>query len=75
MTAASLLSYIVTISMERGVITPPVGINLYAISAIGRTPTADVLRGTLPFMLMALLLFTYVPSLALISLELARALK
>jgi C4-dicarboxylate transporter DctM subunit len=52
--------------------------NLYAISAISRTPTADVLRGTLPFMLImlvALLLFTYIPSLALVSLDLAKALK
>ena len=57
---------IITINMELGVITPPVGMNLYAISAISRTPTAEVLRGTLPFMLImlvALLLFTYVPPL------------
>lgn len=29
---------IITINMELGVITPPVGMNLYAISAISRTP-------------------------------------
>jgi len=69
---------IVTINMELAVITPPVGMNLYAISAISRTPAADVLRGTLPFMLImlvALLMFTYIPSLALSSLDLAKALK
>ena len=69
---------ILTVNMELGVITPPVGMNLYAISAISRTPTAEVLRGTLPFMLimlLALLMFTYIPSLTLFSLDLARALK
>lgn len=69
---------IVVVNMELGVITPPVGMNLYAISAISKTPTADVLRGTLPFMLImlaALVLYTYVPQLTLFSLELARMLK
>lgn len=69
---------IITVNMELGVITPPIGMNLYAISAISKTPTAEVLRGTLPFMLImlaALMLFTYVPSLSLFTLEIARALK
>ena len=69
---------IVTVNMELGVSTPPVGLNLYAINAISRTPTAKVLRGTLPFirvMLEALLMFTYAPSLALISRDLGRSLK
>ncbi len=69
---------IITLNMELGVITPPVGMNLYAISAISRTPTAEVLRGTLPFMLImlaALILFTYIPPLSLFTLELARMLK
>lgn len=69
---------IVTINMELAVITPPVGMNLYAISAISKTPAAEVLRGTLPFMLImlaALVIFTYWPSLALFSLDLVRMLK
>ena len=69
---------IVTVNMELAVITPPVGMNLYAISAITRIPTAEVLRGTVPFMLIiftALLLFTYVPSLSTFTLDLARMLK
>jgi C4-dicarboxylate transporter DctM subunit len=69
---------IITVNMELAVITPPIGMNLYAISAISKTPTAEVLRGTLPFMLImlaALMLFTYVPSLSLFTLEIARALK
>lgn len=39
---------IVVVNMELGVITPPVGMNLFAISAISRTPVQDVFRGTLP---------------------------
>ncbi len=69
---------VVIVNMELGVITPPVGMNLYAISAISRTPTVEVLRGTLPFMLImlaALVLFTYVPKLTLFSLDLARMLR
>ena len=63
---------IVVVNMELGVITPPVGMNLFAISAISRTPVLDVFRGTLPFMLIMfvmLLLFTYSESLSLVLLN------
>ena len=64
---------IVIVNMELGVITPPVGMNLFAISAISRTPVQDVFRGTLPFMmimLVMLLLFTYSENLSLVVLKL-----
>ncbi len=64
---------IVVVNMELGVITPPVGMNLFAISAISRTPVQDVFRGTLPFMLIMLimlLLFTYSENLSLVVLNL-----
>ena len=64
---------IVVVNMELGVITPPVGMNLFAISAISRTPVQDVFRGTLPFMLimfLMLMLFTYSESLSLVVLNL-----
>ena len=54
---------ILIVNMELGVITPPVGMNLFAVSAISKTPLQQVLRGTLPFallMLGMLLVFTYV---------------
>ncbi|MBL8381709.1 MAG: TRAP transporter large permease [Burkholderiales bacterium] len=64
---------IVVVNMELGVITPPVGMNLFAISAISRTPIQEVFKGTLPFMLimfLMLMLFTYSESLSLALLNL-----
>ena len=58
---------VVIINMELAVITPPVGMNLFVVSAISGRPIAEVFRGTLPFALVigaALLVFTCVPSLA-----------
>jgi C4-dicarboxylate transporter DctM subunit len=55
---------IIVINMELALLTPPVGLNLYVIAAISRTPLAVVVRGTVPFivlMLGLLLLITYVP--------------
>lgn len=41
-----------TINMEIGLITPPVGLNLYVINSIAPdVPLATVLKGALPFML------------------------
>ncbi len=47
---------IFTINMEIGLITPPVGLNLYVINSITPdVPLPVVLRGALPFMLMMVL--------------------
>jgi C4-dicarboxylate transporter DctM subunit len=65
---------ILIVNMEIGVITPPVGMNLFAISAISRTPVQEVFRGTLPFMLiMLVMLFVFTCSETL-SLALLKAL-
>ena len=59
---------LLTINMELGLITPPVGLNLYVINGIVpdvRLPV--ILRGALPFMLcmvLAMLLLCFVPELA-----------
>jgi C4-dicarboxylate transporter DctM subunit len=56
------------INMEIALLTPPVGLNLFVISNISKTPLADVIRGTTPFtilMLGLLMLITYVPSISL----------
>jgi C4-dicarboxylate transporter DctM subunit len=50
--------------MEIALLTPPVGLNLFVIANISQTPLAEVVRGTMPFvllMLMLLMLITYVP--------------
>ena len=69
---------IVIVNMELGVITPPVGMNLFAISAISKTPVQEVFRGTLPFMLIMLIMlavFTYSESISLVLLNALPALR
>ena len=44
-----------TINMEIGLITPPVGLNLYVLRAVApEVPLRDVLYGALPFVLIML---------------------
>jgi C4-dicarboxylate transporter, DctM subunit len=47
---------VLTINMEIGLITPPVGLNLYVINGIAPdVPLTTVLRGSLPFVLLMIL--------------------
>ena len=55
---------VLVINMEIALLTPPVGLNLFVIANISKTPLAEVVRGTMPFvglMLGLLVLVTYVP--------------
>ena len=46
---------IVTINMEIGLITPPVGLNLFVVNAIAPdVPTKTVLWGSVPYVMMML---------------------
>ena len=59
---------VLTINMEIALLTPPVGLNLFVIANISKTPLTEVVRGTMPFvalMLGLLALITYVPVFAL----------
>lgn len=52
------------INMELALMSPPVGLNLFVISNISNIPLTQVLRGTIPFfilMVLLLILVTYVP--------------
>lgn len=52
------------INMELALMSPPVGLNLFVISNISNIPLTQVLRGTVPFFLMMvvlLILVTYIP--------------
>jgi C4-dicarboxylate transporter DctM subunit len=52
------------INMELALMSPPVGLNLFVISNISRIPLTQVLRGTMPFfglMVLMLIVVTYVP--------------
>jgi C4-dicarboxylate transporter DctM subunit len=60
---------IMVINMELAVVTPPVGMNLFAISGVSRLPVTEVFRGALPYVLVILgfLLFvTFYPPFSLI---------
>jgi len=58
---------ILTINMEIGLITPPVGLNLYVINGIvPDVPLATVLKGSLPYvlcMVLAIIILSIVPEL------------
>ena len=59
---------ILTINMEVGLITPPIGLNLFVINAIApNVPTRDVLWGALPYVLvmfLAILILCLFPGIA-----------
>jgi C4-dicarboxylate transporter DctM subunit len=59
---------IMTVNMEIGMITPPVGLNLFVASGISGLSLWDVFRGAAPFMvimLIALFVITYIPTISL----------
>ena len=60
---------ILTINLEVGLITPPVGLNLYVLKGVApEVPLPTVLKGSLPFVLLmflAMVLISFVPELAL----------
>ncbi|HEY5636019.1 MAG TPA: TRAP transporter large permease [Burkholderiales bacterium] len=58
-----------TINMEVGLITPPVGLNLYVLKGVApEVPLTTVLKGSLPFVLLmfvAMALLSFFPEIAL----------
>jgi C4-dicarboxylate transporter DctM subunit len=61
------LAIIVTLNVEMGVVTPPVGLNIFAVSGTSRIPLVQVIKGTIPFFvgdLTVLLLVIFFPALA-----------
>jgi C4-dicarboxylate transporter DctM subunit len=61
------LGIMITLNVEMGVITPPVGLNLFAVSSTSKIPIMQVLKGAVPFFfgdLAVLLLVIYFPGLA-----------
>jgi C4-dicarboxylate transporter DctM subunit len=59
---------IMTVNMEIGMITPPVGLNLFVASGISGLSLWDVFKGAAPFMiimLLGLLIITYIPVISL----------
>jgi len=55
------------ITLETGLVTPPVGINLYVIQSVSKVPFMEIVKGTFPFFLLMLVniaLVTFFPALA-----------
>lgn len=62
------LGVLMTVNMEIGMITPPVGLNLYVASGISNMGLTDTTKAAAPWILVMvafLLLITYVPAISL----------
>lgn len=62
------LGIIMVVNLEIGMITPPVGLNLFVTSAVTRMPLVSVIRAVAPWiilMLVFLMLVTYIPNISL----------
>ena len=61
------LGIIMVVNMEIGMITPPVGLNLFVTSGVAGMPMMRVVKAALPFLgvlFLFLILITYVPFLS-----------
>ncbi len=59
---------IMVLNLIIGLTTPPVGVCLFVASSIGKVPMADVIRASVPFLLVSLfvlMLVTYIPAISL----------
>ncbi len=66
------LGIVMTVNMEIGMITPPVGLNLFVTSGVSQLPVTKVIGAALPWLvvlLAALVVVTYVPWVSLVLLE------
>lgn len=62
------LGIIMVVNMEIGMVTPPVGLNLFVTSGVTRMPIVEVTYAALPWLLVLLvflLLVTYIPQISL----------
>ncbi|MEL6575839.1 MAG: TRAP transporter large permease subunit [Pseudomonadota bacterium] len=62
------LGIIMVVNMEIGMITPPVGLNLFVTSGVAKMPVFDVVKAALPWLgilVLFLILVTYVPWISL----------
>jgi C4-dicarboxylate transporter DctM subunit len=57
---------VMIINIELGLLSPPIGLNLFIMANVTRRPVGEVIRGTVPFFLLMVLLLsfvTYVPAI------------
>ena len=61
------LGIIMVVNMEIGMITPPVGLNLFVTSGVAKMPMMAVVRAAFPFLMVLfvfLIIVTYVPAIS-----------
>ncbi|WP_341365778.1 TRAP transporter large permease [Yoonia sp. BS5-3] len=61
------LGIIMVVNMEIGMITPPVGLNLFVTSGVAQMPMMAVVRAALPFLAVLfifLIMITYIPAIS-----------
>ncbi len=61
------LGIIMVVNMEIGMITPPVGLNLFVTSGVAQMPMMAVVRAALPFLgvlFIFLIMITYIPAIS-----------
>lgn len=61
------LGIMMTLTVEMSLVTPPVGLNLFAVSGVSKIPVSEVVKGAIPFFLtdaLVLLAVVFFPSLA-----------
>ncbi len=61
------MGVLMVMNLAVGMITPPVGVNLFVAAGIARAPLADVVKGIMPFLtavLIVLALVTFIPALS-----------
>lgn len=63
---------IMTINMELGMITPPVGLNLFVVSGVAREKVGAVVRGVAPFFVLMVIVLIIVMAFPQLSLFLAK---
>jgi C4-dicarboxylate transporter DctM subunit len=61
------LAIVLTLTVEMSLVTPPVGLNLFAVSGTSKIPVSEVVKGSMPFFAtdaLVLLLATFFPGLS-----------
>jgi C4-dicarboxylate transporter DctM subunit len=61
------LGIMLTLTVEMSLVTPPVGLNLFAVSGTSKIPVSEVVKGSIPFFLtdgLVLLAAVFFPGLA-----------
>ncbi len=61
------LGIMLTLAVEMSVVTPPVGLNIFAVSGVSKIPVTEVVKGSIPFFLtdlLTLILVIFFPALA-----------